>query len=130
VNVAQPLENADPGDPPTAGHGPGVVLCAAGALLPGEMMAIELEGLERIALYRVGGAYYASQDTCTHAQASLTEGWLEGDRVGCPAHAAEFCVRTGRALCFPADRPLRVFPVWLEDGAVLADLSGAERTGP
>lgn len=102
-----------------------VPLLAAADLPDGTMMAVKLRGLEPIALYRVGGAVHATQDTCTHAQASLTEGELEGQSVWCPVHSAQFCIRTGEALRFPATEPLRVFRVWIQDGRICADLREA-----
>ena len=48
------------------------------------------------------GRFYALNDTCTHEEASLAEGWIEGDVVECPIHSARFCLRTGEALCLPA----------------------------
>lgn len=48
------------------------------------------------------GSYYALDDTCTHEEASLSEGWIEDTEVECPVHSARFCLRTGQALCLPA----------------------------
>lgn len=48
------------------------------------------------------GEFFALDDICTHEEASLAEGWLEGDTVECPMHAASFCLRTGKALTLPA----------------------------
>ena len=104
-----------------------VRLLAASDLGEGSMRAVRISGIEPIALYCVNGAVHATQDTCTHAQASLTEGELDGEQVWCPVHAATFCVRTGRALRFPATEPLRVFPVWVDEGYICADLRTARR---
>lgn len=79
----------------------------------GEMKRVVVAG-RAVALYRVGGMVYATDDTCTHAEASLTEGELEGEVVTCPRHGARFDVRTGRALTLPAFRPLRTYPVRVE----------------
>ncbi len=67
----------------------------------GEMKAFEVDG-EPIAIYNVDGEYFATCDTCSHEEASLTEGWLDDDVVTCPSHGAEFSVRTGEALSLPA----------------------------
>jgi 3-phenylpropionate/trans-cinnamate dioxygenase ferredoxin subunit len=48
------------------------------------------------------GSFYALNDTCTHEEASLSEGWIEDGEVECPIHSARFCLRTGEALCLPA----------------------------
>jgi len=65
------------------------------------------------------GEFYALDDECTHEEASLADGWLEGDRIECPLHAAEFCLRTGKALCLPATEPARTHVVSVEDGRVI-----------
>ena len=61
------------------------------------------EELERMA----GGAEFI---------ASLAEGWLEDDRVECPLHAAQFCLRTGEALCLPATKGVGVHRVEEREG--------------
>jgi nitrite reductase/ring-hydroxylating ferredoxin subunit len=80
-------------------------------------------GGEAVCLYNLGGTICATQDTCTHAQASLSEGFIEGDAIECPLHQAMFDVRTGKALTPPATEDLRVFEVRVEGDAisVLAD---------
>jgi nitrite reductase/ring-hydroxylating ferredoxin subunit len=90
------------------------------------MKAVKPDGLEPVAVFRVAGEFYATQDTCSHAQASLSAGFLDSDRVGCPVHTGEFCIRTGKALCFPATVDLRTFKVWREGGEIFADLSNAQ----
>lgn len=103
-----------------------VHLCGEGDLQPGEMRAFRPAGNEAIALYRLMEGYFATQDSCTHAKASLTEGWLDGDRISCPVHSAEFCIRTGRALCFPATVALKVYPVRVEAGQVYVVIFAAQ----
>lgn len=71
-----------------------------------------------IALYRVNDVVYATDDTCTHAEASLCEGAYHGYVVTCPRHGGQFDIRTGQAVKMPAITPLDVFPVRLEGYAV------------
>jgi nitrite reductase/ring-hydroxylating ferredoxin subunit len=76
-----------------------------------------------VALYNVDGEIYATEDTCTHGQSSLCDGYLDGDVIECAWHMAKFCVRTGKVLSLPAVRPLRSYPVQITDGKVfIADL--------
>ena len=51
----------------------------------------------RVALFDVGGEVYAIADTCPHVGASLASGFVEGEAVVCPWHAAKFDLRTGAA---------------------------------
>lgn len=77
--------------------------------------------------------YYAIDDTCSHEEASLGDGWIEGDEVECPIHAAKFSLCTGSALCLPASKPVRTHRVelrgdeiWLYPGE---PVEGAELAG-
>lgn len=72
--------------------------------------AVELEG-EKIALFRVDGAFYAMSDTCTHRGGPLSEGTVEGTEVTCPWHGAKFDLRTGAVLGPPARQGVRGYPV-------------------
>ena len=84
----------------------------------GTINRVELPGREPIAIYKVEGKCHATQDTCSHSLASLSQGWLEGCEVVCPVHEARFDIRTGQALCFPATEPIKVFELTEKDGAL------------
>lgn len=90
-------------------------------LAPGETKRV-LAGNEVLALYNCDGTIYATDDTCTHEEASLSEGWLEDAEITCPLHGAIFDVRTGRVLCLPATRPLRTYPVRVEGGDIFVEV--------
>lgn len=57
-----------------------------------------------IALFHVGGKFYALDDVCTHDGGPLAEGMLDGYQIACPRHGARFDIRDGRALTLPATR--------------------------
>ena len=81
----------------------------------------ELEDLEvgklveaagkRIAIFNLGGKYYAIEDTCPHRGGPLSEGMLAEDEVICPWHGSRFKVKTGVVLTPPAQRNVKSFPV-------------------
>ncbi|WP_454830354.1 non-heme iron oxygenase ferredoxin subunit [Paraburkholderia xenovorans] len=83
-----------------------------------------IEGFGPIAVYRCGEQFFATQDNCTHAQASLSEGWVEEFEVFCPVHDARFDIRDGRALSFPATEPLTTYKIVVENGYVNIELGG------
>ncbi|MBP2279124.1 non-heme iron oxygenase ferredoxin subunit [Sphingomonas sp. PL20] len=96
------------------------------ALQPGDMHRHE-GGPEPVLLCNVDGDFYAVQDTCTHGEWALSDGYIKGDVVECSLHFAKFCVRTGKVTALPACKALRVFPVKVENNAVLIDLdAGAD----
>ena len=55
-----------------------------------------------IALFHLGGQYYAIGNTCTHRGGPLCEGEVEGTTVTCPWHGAQFDITTGKNLAPPA----------------------------
>lgn len=79
-------------------------------LQPGEMKAVKV-GRRIVGLANVEGEFLAFDDTCTHEEASLTEGEIFDDIVECPLHGATFNIRNGDVLSFPATRALPVFEV-------------------
>lgn len=99
---------------------PFVKVCAVEDLKPGE--AVKYAAARPVAVFRVGDDFYATDDTCTHAQSSLSEGYIEGDTVECAFHGARFCLRTGKVLMLPATQPLRTYPVKVDEGQVLVDI--------
>ena len=94
---------------------------SVGEIPAGEAKAVEVNG-ESIALYNVDGELFATCNVCSHDEAYLAEGWLDDDVVTCPAHGAEFSVRTGEALSLPATEPVATYPVRVEGDDVLVGL--------
>ena len=66
---------------------------------------------EAVCLYNLDGAICATQDTCTHAEASLADGFIDGEAIECPLHQALFEIRTGKVLTPPATSDLKVYAV-------------------
>ncbi len=98
--------------------------CSVTDLPEGE--AIRLEGATPVSVFHAEGGYYALDDTCTHQDASLADGWIEGCFVECPLHAALFDLRTGMPTCLPAKESVRTYPVVVSDGVIYVD-TGAEQ---
>ncbi|NUP20548.1 MAG: bifunctional 3-phenylpropionate/cinnamic acid dioxygenase ferredoxin subunit [Streptomyces sp.] len=69
------------------------------------------------------GELFALDDTCTHQDASLADGWLEGREVECPLHASKFDLRTGAVDAPPAKLPVRTHEVLVEDDMIYVRLS-------
>lgn len=68
-------------------------------------------GGRAIAVFRVGSSFHAIDDTCTHGQASLSAGYVEGEEVECPLHQGRFHIPTGRPVCQPVTEPVRSYLV-------------------
>lgn len=86
-----------------------------------EVKAITVGGA-RIALYRSEGEFFATDNRCTHAEAQMSDGYLEDGCIECPLHQARFDIRTGKALCAPATIDLRTHALRREgDDIYIAD---------
>ena len=97
--------------------------CKTDQLKPGEALRLNLT--PPIALYRLNDGYFATEDTCSHAQASLAAGDidLEECTVECPYHASLFDIRTGQVLSPPADKPVKTYRLKVVDDEVFVEVS-------
>ncbi len=96
---------------------------------PGKTL-VEVEG-EMIALFHVGGQWFAIDDVCTHDGGPLADGELRDHKIACQRHGAKFDIRTGAALTMPAVRPTRAHETKVEDGGVWVRLRDSATTdGP
>jgi len=77
---------------------------------------------DRIAVFFTQDEYFAIEDVCTHAEAALSEGEVEGQTVICPLHGSRFDLRTGNALSLPAVSSVRTFPVKVEGEIVYVEV--------
>jgi len=96
-------------------------LCIAADLEIGTPLRVVVDGLPPLAVFRLEDGYFVTDDTCTHAQASLSDGFVEGDEIECPWHSGRFCIRDGKATTFPAIEPIRVYRTSVVDGQVCVD---------
>lgn len=87
---------------------------------PGKLL-VEVDD-QLIALFHVGGKFYALDDVCTHDGGPLAEGQLCGYEIACPRHGAKFDIRDGQALTMPATQPTRSHEVKVEGGQVFVRL--------
>jgi len=99
-----------------------VFLCLIEDLSEGEVRAVSVEGLPAVAVYRINGRYYATDDCCTHANALLSDGYLKGDIIECPLHGGAFHVPSGRPTDLPCVIPLRTYRIQIVENKIFAVL--------
>ncbi len=90
-------------------------------LKPGTMKCVTL-GRRRVLLVHAEDGIHAVDELCTHEDASLALGCIQGDRIKCPLHGSRFDLRTGEALDEPAEVPLAVHEVKLEGDDIFVRL--------
>jgi nitrite reductase/ring-hydroxylating ferredoxin subunit len=84
-------------------------------LQPGQAKLVALDE-EGVAVYNVGGSFFATADGCTHRNGPLSEGDLDGKIITCPLHGSRFDVTTGEVVRGPATRPVQTYRVTVENG--------------
>lgn len=82
-------------------------------LKPGHVRQGMLNG-KAIAIYNLDGVFFATDDACTHAGAPLSQGQIKGDEIICPWHDSCFNIKTGKATCPPARKPVRAHRVVID----------------
>ena len=106
-----------------------LTVCPLSSLPRGE--ALRVEAYPPIAVFHTDeGEIYALDDTCTHQDASLADGWVEGCEVECPLHASRFDLRTGQVDAPPAKKPVRTHRVVVHDGHIFVEESAEEPNLP
>ena len=93
-----------------------IPVCSTAELPPGEATTVKAD--VAIAVFNVDGEFLAVDDTCTHQDASLADGWLDGCAVECPLHASCFDLRTGKPSGPPVKTPVRTHRVSVEERMV------------
>lgn len=86
------------------------------------MRCVEVQGLQVLVCHLEEG-FFAIDNTCSHADAKLSEGRLRGHRIMCPLHGAAFDVRDGTVMRPPATRPIRSHSVRVSGEDVLVALN-------
>ncbi|QGN57200.1 non-heme iron oxygenase ferredoxin subunit [Nostocoides sp. HKS02] len=95
-----------------------VRVCRVDELPAVGVAAAEVNGTVMAIVHTQDGAIHAVDDTCSHANVSLSEGELDGCTLECWLHGSRFDVRTGAPSGPPATIPINVYPVKVEDDEV------------
>ncbi len=99
-----------------------VTVGKADYLEPGELMYVEVED-EPVCLINLDGEIFALNDTCTHEDASLSDGTIVGDEIECPLHGGAFYIRTGEAAAMPVVVRTEKYKVRKHEGQLQVSLS-------
>lgn len=82
-----------------------------------QAIRVEIEG-HPIALFKLEDGFYALDDICSHEYSLLSEGEIWDDEVYCPKHGSRFNIRSGAVRGLPAVKPVRSYPVKVQDEKV------------
>lgn len=90
-------------------------LCPTAAVSEGEPLAVTVPGFPPLAVYEVEGAYFVTDDMCTHGKARLSDGFHDGFVIECPLHGGSFDIRTGAPKTAPCAIALRTYLAMIDD---------------
>ncbi len=88
----------------------------------GEFKAVTVDG-KHLLICHIADGFYAVDNTCSHDDGTLADGFLDGNAVECPRHGARFDVTTGKVLCLPAAVPIRSYPVQVHGDEITVSVS-------
>lgn len=71
---------------------------------------VEVEG-RKIAVFNLGGQFYAIDNDCPHEQGPLSDGNIQGEEIECPWHASRFNIKTGKVTMDPSTENVASHPV-------------------
>jgi len=102
-------------------------VASASAVADDTALHVEIDSTA-VCLVRSGGAWFALEDVCSHADVALSEGDVEGGTIECWLHGSRFDLATGTPTGLPATVPVAVFPVRTEGDDVFVDATEEHRS--
>jgi Na+-transporting NADH:ubiquinone oxidoreductase subunit F len=106
-----------------------VQVCDLGLLVPGDVLRFEHEDTA-YAIYRTAiGQLFATEGMCTHGNAQLADGFLQGAVIECPKHNGRFDIRDGSVRRPPPCVALKTFDVQEKGGKILLNVASAHGKG-
>lgn len=110
----------------------GILVATTDEIPDGEAIKIDASvagTIDDIAIFNDDGEFYALDDTCSHEEASLSDGYIEDGVVECPLHAGKFCLRSGEVLSMPATTDVACHRLVI-DGADVRLIPNPDRLAP
>ena len=98
-----------------------IELAAVETIPEDDVIGIDAGG-KSFALYMVDGEVYVTDNICTHGNARLCDGFLEGHEIECPLHQGKFDIRNGKAMCAPLTEDVKTYPVKIEGTRVFVEV--------
>ncbi|HEV7603322.1 MAG TPA: non-heme iron oxygenase ferredoxin subunit [Candidatus Limnocylindrales bacterium] len=88
----------------------------------GTMKMAVVDGTELVLVVHTEGRFHAMQGICSHEYFELDKGFLTAGSLTCALHLSRFDLDTGEPLDPPAEIPLALYPVVLEDGRIMIEV--------
>ncbi len=88
----------------------------------GTMKMTFVDGTDQVLVVNTGGVIRAMQGVCSHEYFELDQGFLTAGTLTCALHMSRFDLENGEPLDPPAEEPLAIYPVTIEDGRVIIEV--------
>ncbi len=88
----------------------------------GTMKMAWVDGTDQVLVVNRNGRLDAMQGICSHEYFELDKGFLTAGTLTCALHLSRFDLETGEPLDPPAELPLAIYPVVVEDGRILIEV--------
>ena len=95
-----------------------IVIAKADDIPDDDVVAVSVQG-HALAVYKVDGHVYASDDLCNHGNARLSDGFVEDGLIECPLHGGAFDIKTGAAKRAPVTECMKTYAVEVRGGDVV-----------
>ena len=90
-------------------------------LLYDRMIGVQASGKE-VLVAKLEDRFYALGNVCTHQGCRLSGGKIREGKIRCPCHGSVFDPETGKVLQGPAEKPVPVYRIKVENGSIWVDL--------
>ena len=84
------------------------------------MKMVQVDGTDILVVNQYG--LHAMQGICSHEYFELDKGFLTSGTLTCALHLSRFDLTNGEPLDPPAEEPLAVYPVVVENGRVMIEV--------
>jgi nitrite reductase/ring-hydroxylating ferredoxin subunit len=88
----------------------------------GTMKMAYVDGTDMVLVVNTGGEIRAMQGICSHEYFELDKGFLTAGTLTCALHLSRFSLDDGEALDPPAEVPLAIYEVVVEDGRIAIEV--------
>jgi len=97
-------------------------LLAVDEVPDGTMKMAWVDGTDPVLVVNTGGEIKAMQGICSHEYFELDKGFLTAGSLTCALHLSRFDLADGEPLDPPAELPVAMYPVVVEDGRILIEI--------
>ena len=97
-------------------------ICEIDDIKPGKAIRVKIGDLAIAVVKTKSGSIHAINDTCSHGEISLSEGFVDNETIECWAHGAKFSLSTGKPLSLPAFEPVAVYEVLIDGNEIFLEI--------